>query len=123
MDACPRWNPQSYMTLGMSVLLLLIKNQVVFYRRWDMLMLTDIKSEPSILVKRFGLIDNNDVFHKTLLVFVHVLPGEQRLHTYPLGIFGSRTEASASHYMDAGPFQFYLHICPINNLPSGVKLP
>ncbi len=61
------------MTLGMSVLLLLIKNQVVFYRRWDMLMLTDIKSEPSILVKRFGLIDNNDVFHITPIVSVHVL--------------------------------------------------
>ena len=45
------------------------------------------------------------------LVSVHVLLGEQRLHTYPhfiAKVFGCRTEASARHYLDAGPFQFFV---------------
>ena len=79
MDAFPLLNPRSYMTLGMNVLLLLIKSQLVFYRKWDMLMLINIKWEPSILVNRSKHFNHNRIQLPELWYHLNTSPGPRFL--------------------------------------------
>ena len=53
MGVYPLSNRRDISILGMSVLLLLIKNQLVFYKGWDMQMLINIRLELSILADLF----------------------------------------------------------------------
>ena len=59
MDVYPLSSLKSFLIAGMNVLSQLTKSRYRCYKKWDMLMSTNIKLGQSIIVDRLRLIDNN----------------------------------------------------------------